>query len=78
MPTNDVMFKFSRPSGAPARQPSRVMTDALQRLSESVEMQALVAEARAQGRKVVGGLPLCSRTPHPHLPRGGTAGSGVK
>jgi hypothetical protein len=49
----NVELKFSRPSGAPARQPSKVMAEALQRLSESDEMQTLVAEARAYGRKVV-------------------------
>jgi hypothetical protein len=65
MPNSDVMFKFSRPCGAPAQQPSRVMADALQRLSESDEMQTLVGEARAHGRKLVvhvfhdaGGTPL--------------------
>ena len=49
----NVELKFSRPSGAPARQPSKAMAEALQRLSESDEMQTLVAEARAYGRKVV-------------------------
>ena len=49
----NVTFKFSQASGAAAPEPSECMTEALQRLSESDEMQALVAEARAHGRKVV-------------------------
>jgi hypothetical protein len=49
----DVLYKFSQPSGAPARMPSASMTAALRTLSESTEMQSLVAEARAHGRKVV-------------------------
>jgi hypothetical protein len=53
MKNGNVEVKFSRPSGAPAPTPSTGMTEALQRLSESDEMQALVAEARAHGRKVI-------------------------
>ncbi len=49
----DVLFKFSQASGAASRKPSKGMTEALQRLTESDEMQALAAEARAQGRRVV-------------------------
>ena len=51
--SSDVLFKFSQPSGAPARKPSASMTAALRNLSESTEMRSLLAEARAQGRKVV-------------------------
>jgi hypothetical protein len=60
-----VSFKFCRPSGAPAREPSVAMTRALQALTESEEMQQFVAEARAQRKHVVvevfqsrGGRPL--------------------
>ncbi len=49
----EVLFKFSQPSGAPARKPSASMTAALRHLSEATEMRSLVAEAQAQGRKVV-------------------------
>ncbi len=49
----DVQFRFSQPSGAPARKPSKAMADALQRLSQADEVQNLIAEAQAQGRKVV-------------------------
>ncbi len=49
----DVQFKFSQPSGAPARKPSGSMTAALRNLSESAEMRSLVAEAQANGRKLV-------------------------
>ncbi len=51
--SSDVQFKFSQPSGAPARKPSTSMTAALQNLSESTELKSLVAEAQAQGRTVV-------------------------
>jgi hypothetical protein len=54
MPDNpDVQFRFSQPSGAPARKPSASMTAALRNLSESTELKSLVAEAQAQGRKLV-------------------------
>jgi hypothetical protein len=49
----DVLFKFSQPSGAASRKPSKGMTEALHHLTEADEMQALIAEAQAQGRKVV-------------------------
>jgi hypothetical protein len=49
----DVLFKYSQPSGAASRKPSKGMTEALRHLTESDEMQALVTEARSQGRKVV-------------------------
>jgi len=48
----NVELKFSRPIGAPARQPSKAMAEALQRLSESDEMQTLVARHGLR-RKVV-------------------------
>ena len=51
--SSDVLFKFSQPSGAPARKPSASMTAALRNLSESTEMRSLVADAQAHGRKLV-------------------------
>jgi hypothetical protein len=48
-----VSFKFCRPSGAPAREPSAAMTRALQALTESDEMREFVAEAHAQRKHVV-------------------------
>lgn len=51
--TSGVSFKFFRPSGAPAREPSVAMTRALQALSESEEIQQFVAEAHAQRKHVV-------------------------
>jgi hypothetical protein len=49
----DVLFKFSQSNGTPSRKPSKAMSEALQRLTESEEMLTLIAEARAQGRNVV-------------------------
>ena len=48
-----VIFRFSRPSGAPARKPSPAMTHALQLFSEADEMKVFVAKARAQHRQVL-------------------------
>jgi hypothetical protein len=48
-----VVFKFRRPAGVPKKPPSRAMTEALQRLSESDEMQDFLSEAKAQSRTVV-------------------------
>lgn len=50
---NDVVFRFSCPSGATKLKPSKGMTDALRQLSESAELKPLVAGARASGRKVI-------------------------
>jgi len=52
-PTPGIVFKFCRPSGAPSRQPSEAMTQVLRQFAATDEMQALVADARAQRRKVV-------------------------
>jgi uncharacterized protein (DUF2141 family) len=52
-PKPGIVFKFSRPSGAPACTPSNGMTDALRRLSETEEMSAFIAKARAQQRQVI-------------------------
>ena len=48
-----VVFKFCRPSGAPSRQPSEAMAQALRQFAATDEMQAFVAKARSQRRKVV-------------------------
>ena len=47
----NVIFKFRRPSGS-QQQPSRALTEALHRLSEAVEMQPLLAQARQSGKSV--------------------------
>jgi hypothetical protein len=49
----DIVFKFSRPSGAPRRTPSKAMTDALRQLGHADEMRPLIADARNRRRKVV-------------------------
>jgi hypothetical protein len=51
--SSDVQFKFSQPSGAPARKPSASLTAALRNLSDSTEIRSLVAEAQAHERKLV-------------------------
>jgi hypothetical protein len=48
-----VLFKFCRPSGAPAQEPSVAMRRARQSLSEADEMRKFVAEAHAQRKDVV-------------------------
>ena len=48
----DVLFKFRRPCGSKRREPSRVMIEALRRLSETAEMQPLLAQASKSGRTV--------------------------
>jgi hypothetical protein len=51
--TPGIVFKFCRPSGAPSRQPSEAMTQAMRQFAATDEMQAFVAKARSQRRKVV-------------------------
>jgi hypothetical protein len=51
--TPNIVFTFCRPSGSPSRQPSDAMTQALRQFARSDEMQAFVANARKQRRKVV-------------------------
>jgi len=51
--TPGIVFKFCRPSGSPCRQPSAAMAQALRQFARSDEMQAFVANARKQRRKVV-------------------------
>jgi len=48
----NVIFKFRRPSGSDQQVPSEAMTDALRRLSETAEMQPLIAQARKVGKSV--------------------------
>jgi|GEM_PF-6446775 len=62
----EVVFRFCRPSGAPTREPSEGLREALRRLSEADEMQQLVAGARAQQRRVVVEV-FHSREGHPLL-----------
>jgi hypothetical protein len=50
---SQVVFKFRRPGGVPKKQPSRAMTEALERLSQSEEMREFVSEASARNRIVV-------------------------
>jgi hypothetical protein len=52
MPMQNVVFKFRRPSGSGQQEPSMAMTEALQRLSETVEMQPLLAQASKNGKTV--------------------------
>ena len=48
-----ILFKFSRPSGALACNPSNGMTDVVRRFSETEEMAAFIAKAHAQQRQVI-------------------------
>jgi len=52
-PTPGIVFKFCRPSGAPSRQPSAAMAQALRQFARSDEMREFVSNARKQRRKVV-------------------------
>lgn len=61
-----VVFRFCRPSGAPACTPSKGMTEALRLFSEADEVQQLVAGAHAQQRRVVVEV-FHSREGHPFL-----------
>ena len=48
----NVVFKFRRPSGSGQQEPSEAMSDALRRLSETTEMQSLLAQATKSGKSV--------------------------
>jgi len=48
----NVIFKFRRPSGSQQHEPSVAMTDALQLLAETTEMQPLLAQATKSGKTV--------------------------
>jgi hypothetical protein len=47
-----VIFKFRRPSGSELPQPSLAMRDALQFLTETTEMQPLIAQTTKSGKTV--------------------------
>ena len=54
MPTSpSVVFRYRRPSGSPAPEPSAAMTEALRQLSQAREMEPLLRKAQEAGREVV-------------------------
>ena len=48
-----VVFRFRRPSGSPAPEPSPAMTEALRQLSRAQEMEPLLRKAQESGGEVV-------------------------
>jgi hypothetical protein len=52
-PSPEVVFRFRRPSGSPAGNPSTAMTEALRQLGQAREMEPLLRKAREAGRHVV-------------------------
>jgi hypothetical protein len=50
---NDVVFKFSHPSGTAGRKPSMSLANAVQQLTEADELKLLASEAREHGRKLM-------------------------
>lgn len=48
-----IHFRFRRPKGQHISEPSRAMTDALHRLTQSDEMQPLMSKARSDGKEVL-------------------------
>jgi hypothetical protein len=48
-----VVFRYRRPSGSPAPEPSIAMTEALHQLSQAREMEPLIQAGRKAGREVV-------------------------
>jgi alpha-D-ribose 1-methylphosphonate 5-triphosphate synthase subunit PhnH len=48
----NLTFKFCRPCGSERQQPSLAMIDALRLLSETTEMQPLLAQATKSGRTI--------------------------
>lgn len=48
----NVVFRFRRPTGFNQQEPSVAMKEALRRLSETAEMQPLLAHARQSGKSV--------------------------
>ena len=52
MPTQNVVFKFRRPSGPGQSHPSAAMHEALMLLSEADELQTLFQEASKAGKFV--------------------------
>jgi hypothetical protein len=54
MPTSpSVVFRFRRPSGSPAPEPSSAMSEALRQLSQAQELEPLLRKAQEAGREVV-------------------------
>jgi hypothetical protein len=47
-----VIVRFKRPSGSQQHEPSAAMKEALRRLSETTEMQPLLAQATKSGKTV--------------------------
>ena len=47
-----VIVRFKRPSGSQQHEPSEAMSEALRRLSETTEMQPLLAKATKSGKTV--------------------------
>ena len=62
-----VEFRFRRPAGVPKKPPSRAMTEALQRLSETEEMREFTAKAKARNRTVVFEVFHAAEDGHPLL-----------
>jgi hypothetical protein len=52
MSTQNVVFKFHRPSGSGHSQPSAAMHEALMLLSEAEELRPLLAQASMSGNNV--------------------------
>jgi hypothetical protein len=52
-PNPEVVFRFCRPSGSLAPNPSTAMSEALRQLSQAREMEPLLRKAREAGREVV-------------------------
>jgi hypothetical protein len=50
---NDVVLKFSRPSGATGRKPSTSLANAMRQLAAADELKSLASEAGQHGRKLV-------------------------
>lgn len=48
----NAIFNFRRPSGSQQHEPSVAMTEALRRLSETIEMQPLLTQATKSGKTV--------------------------
>jgi len=48
----NVVFKFHRPSGSGQKEPSVALADALRSLSQSPEMQPLLAQAQTAAKSV--------------------------
>ena len=49
---DSVIVRLKRPSGSQQHEPSGAMSEALRRLSETTEMQPLLAQATKSGKRV--------------------------